>query len=94
MLTGVQKVYYGIHMNNKQAVQAIVVHKIEDHMAAKGIKRKDLKESLDWSYERFRKRMECKIPFDIDELWTIAKVLRVNPLDLLPIEEIESAVAA
>lgn len=94
MLTGAQKVYYGIHMSNKQAVQATVVRKIENHMAAKGIKRKELKDSLGWSYERFRKRMECEMSFDIDELWLIAKVLRTSVLDLLPEDAGIQAVAA
>lgn len=71
-------------MNNSKAVQQEVVRKIENHMAAKGIKRAELKEALGWSYERFRKRMECKIPFDISELWVIASVLRTSPLDLMP----------
>lgn len=83
-MTVVQTVQYVIHMNNKQAVQPAVVRKIENHMAAKGIKRSELKEALGWSYERFRKRMECKIPFDVDELWIIASVLRTSPLDLMP----------
>lgn len=83
-MTVAQTVYYVIHMNNSKAVQQEVVRKIENHMAAKGIKRAELKEALGWSYERFRKRMECKIPFDISELWVIASVLRTSPLDLMP----------
>lgn len=75
---------YVIHMNNSEAVQQTVVRKIENHMAAKGIKRNELKEALGWSYERFPKRMECKIPFDLSELWVIASVLRTSPLELMP----------
>lgn len=84
MLTVAQKVHYGIHMNNKQAVQPTVVRKIENHMAAKGIKRKELIDALGWSYERFRKRMESEIPFDVDEIWIIASILRTSPIQLMP----------
>lgn len=83
-MTGAQKVYYGIHMNNAQAVQTAVVHKIENHMAAKGITRKELKDGLSMGYERFRKRMNCEIPFSIEEIWTVAGILRTSPLDLMP----------
>lgn len=84
MLTVAQRVHYGIHMNNKRAVQPTVVQKIENHMAAKGIKRKELIEALGWSYERFRKRMESEIPFDVDEIWIIASILRTSPIQLMP----------
>ncbi len=84
MLTVAQKVHYGIHMNNKRAVQATVVQNIENHMAAKGIKRKELIDALGWSYERFRKRMENEIPFYVDEIWTIASILRTSPIQLMP----------
>ena len=92
-MTVVQKVYYGIHMSNKHTVQADVVHKIENHMAAKGIKRKDLIDKLGWSYERFRKRMEGKIAFDLDELWVIAGILRTSPLELMPEDATEIKMA-
>lgn len=77
-------VQYVIHMNNSKAVQPAVVRKIENHMAAKGITRKELKEALGWSYERFRKRMGCEKAFELDELWVIASVLRTSPLELMP----------
>ena len=82
-------------MSNAPEIQKQVVRKIENHMAAKGIKRSELKEALGWSYERFRKRMECKIPFDVNELWVIASVLRASPLDLMPddVNEVHSIAA-
>lgn len=94
MLTVVQKVHYGIHMNNKRAVQRTVVHKIENHMAAKGIKRKELIDALGWSYERFRKRMEGDIPFDVGEIWVIASILRTSPIQLMPDDASEVQIGA
>ncbi|AIY01168.1 hypothetical protein ART_1569 [Arthrobacter sp. PAMC 25486] len=71
-------------MNNTKIVQAAVVQKIENHMAAKGITRKELKDGLNMGYERFRKRMSSEIPFSVEELWAIAGILRTSPLALMP----------
>lgn len=71
-------------MFTPQELQDSLTRKIENHMAAKGISRKQLIEELEMSYHSFKRRMDGEIPFSVFEVWAIAKVLRAAPSDLLP----------
>ena len=82
-------------MFTNNEVQNTVARKIENHLAAKAIKRKELIEALGMSYHSFERRMKGEVPFSIIEVWTIAEVLRTAPYSLLPDDKAaHSAVAA
>lgn len=71
-------------MFTSKQLQDSLSRKIENHMAAKGISRKQLIEPLDMSYHSFKRRMDGEIPFTVFEIWAMAEVLRASPADLLP----------
>lgn len=71
-------------MFTAQELQASLTRKIENHMAAKGISRKQIIEPLNMSYHSFQRRMSGEIPFNFLEIWTIAAILRTSPAELLP----------
>lgn len=61
-----------------------IVRKIENHMAAKGIKRITLQEAIGVKHQAFKRRMDLEIPFDTEELFAIAKVLKTAPSEIMP----------
>lgn len=81
-------------MNTQEPIQKGVVRKIENHMAAKAIKRKELADALGITYQTLERRMSGEVAFTIEEIWTIASTLRTNPFDLLPAAGAENLAAA
>lgn len=75
-------------------LQKTIAEKIEAHLAAKKITRKDLIEALDMGYQAFERRMSGELQFGLGELWTIAEVLRTSPLSLMPEDADETPVKA
>lgn len=73
-----------MNTNTELESRIATVRKIENHMAAKAIKRKDVIEALGIRYQTFERRMKGEVPFTVEEIWTIARVLRARPTDILP----------
>lgn len=71
-------------MITNKRVRTELANRIENHMAAKGIKRKELIEALGMGYQAFERRMRGDIEFGLGEVWVIAKILRTSPLALMP----------
>lgn len=87
-------VSYGRCMDTNKNVRLELATRIENHMAAKGIKRKELIQALPMGHQAFERRMRGELDFGITEIWTIATVLRTTPIDLLPAEPVQVANAA
>lgn len=82
-------------MNTPQlSTRLTTARKIENHMAAKAIKRKELTAALGVTYQTFKRRMSGELPFTVDEIWTIARILRAKPSEILPDDITEDAAVA
>jgi len=83
-----------MHTNPDLASRLVTIRKIENHMAAKAIKRKELTQALGVTYQTFERRMSGELPFTVDEIWKIARVLRARPSDILPDDVASDAAVA
>lgn len=62
-------------------------------MVAAHVGRRKLSELTDISYGQLGRKLQGRIPFDIVELFVIAKALQLPPSDLLPVEFSQAASA-
>lgn len=73
-----------MNTNPQFSPRQTTARKIENHMAAKAIKRKELIAALGVTYQTFERRMSGELPFTVDEIWIIARILRARPSEILP----------
>lgn len=64
-----------------------VADQVRAEMARRRVKQKDLVSALEMAQPAVSRRMNGKVPFNVDELAKIAELLGVRIVDLIPQED-------